>query len=176
MQGREAVGFAVAHVELVRELVDHDVVAGHARILVARHGDVLVGKDHGAAQPRLARHGIVGEVDDAGFVHDLALGRELRRIHDHVRPAVVPLDAEFEHEDRGLRGDVQAHLVGDLEAVGPASSASSAMKASRQGLEPRLLGGIEAAHEKPLPHQEGEAATRLTEPDPSTDLFRAGSP
>jgi hypothetical protein len=115
MQRRKSVRIAVAHVELVRELVDHDVVAGHALLAVAGECHVLVREDDRTAEPRLARHGIVGEVDHARLVDDLALGGELARVHDDLAPALEPFDAELEHEDAGLRRDLDLHPRRDFE-------------------------------------------------------------
>ena len=78
MQRREAVGIAVEHVELVRELVDDHVVARHARLDIRGHRHVLVRQDHRPAEPGLARHGVARHVHHARLVDGLALGSELR--------------------------------------------------------------------------------------------------
>jgi hypothetical protein len=148
VQRRKAVGIAVAHVELVRELVDHHVVARHAQLLVGGHRHVFVREDHRPAEPRLAGHRVLREVDDARFVHFLALRGELRRIDDHLRPAVVPLDAELEDQDRGLRRDLDHHEVGDLEVVG-AGEVLGGEEAFGDRAQALRCVVIDSAHEQP---------------------------
>ncbi len=99
------------HVDLVREFVDHHVVAALG------HAHVLPGEDHRPARPGFARELLVEGVHDAVLVHFFLAHAELARIDDDADPAVVDVQAEIENRQAGLRGDREAYIVRELEAV-----------------------------------------------------------
>src|SRR5258706_7345707 len=156
-----------------------------------------MGRDQGAAEPRLARHRIVREMNDARLVDDLAFGGELARVDDDLRPALVTFEAELEHEDGGWRRELHAHRLEDLEVVRPgevlarektlahpaqplgiAAWDAAHEKPRRRGFAPQRRvdrnGGVGAA--KPAEHQEGASPSRFTDPEPAMRLSTVGSP
>ena len=107
MQRREAVRLAVQHVELVRELVDHDVDA----VGIFGLRDVGPRQDDRALQPRLAGVGLVALMHDTGFVDVLMTRHEFRGIDDDLAPAAIVLEPEIQDQRAGLDGDMQAHRL-----------------------------------------------------------------
>ncbi|CAM2150903.1 hypothetical protein PT2222_250027 [Paraburkholderia tropica] len=113
IKGRMTVGFAVEHVDLVRELVDDDVVG----VAAVGHLRVFPREDHRAAFPRLAARVVLDFMHHAVLVlHGLA-DHKLARIDDHAHPALVQIEREIQHGQRGLGGDRHGHGVGKFEIV-----------------------------------------------------------
>ena len=92
-----AVRVAVEHVELVRHLVDDDVVA----VAAPRGLHVLEGEDDRSAEPRLPASLLLPSMLDARVVHLVPARNEARGI-DHHRPP-GPVGVEPEGEDRQAR-------------------------------------------------------------------------
>lgn len=116
---RDAVRFAVEHVELVGELVHDDVVRLH--VGSGQHAaqfDVLPRQQDQAVGRRLAAGFLAHVVHDAVFVHRLAADQELAGVENHAAPAPVPRNPQFEDGHARLRGDADHHLVGERQAVG----------------------------------------------------------
>src|SRR5262245_21637840 len=88
---------AAVHVDLVRELVDHDVVASLG------HADVLPREDHRASRPRLAGELFLEGMDDAVLVDFLLLHAEFSGVDDDPDPALVDVEAQVEDGQAGLR-------------------------------------------------------------------------
>ena len=99
----------------MRELVDHDVVAPVGRL--AGVADVAPRQHHRAAFHGLAGQHLVVLVHDAVVVDDLAPRQHRVGVHDDADEAVVPVEAQPQHRQAGLRGDGHGHGVGDVQAV-----------------------------------------------------------
>ena len=108
-QRRHAVGVALAHVHHVHELVDDDVVADLGRL--AGLVDVAPGEHHRPAVHRLAGQFFLVLVHDAVVVDELTLCDHRVCMHDDALEAVVPVQAELQRRQTGLRGDRDGHLV-----------------------------------------------------------------
>ncbi len=117
---RVAVGLAVQHVDLVGELVDHDVVPGLAAGLGGRGAelDVLPREGDRPAGPRLARKLVVPFVHHAVVVQLLPAHPELAGVDDDAHPAVVEIEPEIEDRQARLQRDRDPDLVGQLEVAG----------------------------------------------------------
>jgi hypothetical protein len=116
----EPVGLALEHVDLVGELVDHDVVSGLA---AGRRGrrpelDVLPRERDRPAGPRLARELVVPFVHHAVLVQLLPAHPELAGVDDDAHPAVVEIQPEIEDRQARLQRDRDPDRVGQLEAAG----------------------------------------------------------
>src|SRR5438552_991129 len=114
-QRRHAIGDAVAHVEHMRELVDHDVVAPLGGL--AGGLDIAPRQHHRAAFHRLAGQRLVVVVNDARFVHHLAPRDDLVAVHHDADEAIVAIEPEPQHRQAGLRRDRHRDLVADLKAL-----------------------------------------------------------
>ena len=113
---RDAIRRAVAHVELVRKLVDHEI---HSRALeVARAQDVGPRQQHRSTLPRFAGDFVIANVDDAGLVLVFDPRTELVRIDDDVAPPIVSIGVETKHENARLDRDDHAHQRRHLEVPG----------------------------------------------------------
>lgn len=112
-KGRMAIGRAAHHVDLVRELVDHDVV----RVRAVRHLHVFPRQDHRPAFPRFAARVVLDLVHDAVLVLDRLADHEFARIDDDADPAAIQLEAEVQHGHARLRGDADDDRVGEFEPV-----------------------------------------------------------
>jgi hypothetical protein len=115
-QRRDAVGDAVAHVQDVRELMDHDVVAPVGRLAAAVH--VVPRQHERPAFHRLAAQLFLELMHDADLVDDFALRDDRIGVHDDALETAVPVEAEAQHGQAGLCRDRHRHLVVDGEAVG----------------------------------------------------------
>ncbi len=94
MQRRHAVGFAVEHVELVRQLVRDDVESLAPAALL----DLAPRENDGPLLPRLAAQHVVAGVHDAVLVDDLAVPHdEFVGMDDDRREARVAVDSELEN-------------------------------------------------------------------------------
>ena len=115
-QNRRAIAGAGLLVQLVGELVQHDVVAV---VNVGGAGDHTVpGQDHHVARPRFAKAGL-RLVVGPGPSRVRATGRHQigRRIHQDGDEVRIIVGLAMEEQDAGLRGDRDPNLVGDLEAA-----------------------------------------------------------
>ncbi len=106
---------AVEHVEPVRELVEHHVVAAAGVAGLVLHG--VPDDGHGSVQLGLTedRHGAVGH--DAGDLGVLAGQHHRRRVHEHGVDPTERVIGQAQDEHAGLGRDHHLDLVGDLEAV-----------------------------------------------------------
>lgn len=110
-QRRHPVGLAGQQVQLVREFVDdHIEGAVGARRIAPR-------EDHRPALPGLADRLLDVFVHDAVLVHALALDGETGRVDDDFVPAFVQGGRQVQYRQGGLRGDRQAHEIGDFQPV-----------------------------------------------------------
>jgi len=165
-----------AHVQLVRELVDHQVVAALQPRSVAHH--VRPGQHHGAALHGLADQRLGPAVHHAGLVDRLARRQHLVRVHDDADEVLVPVQrglAPVQQGQAGLRRNVDGHGIGHFQAMGAvelflvqeqgAERAQLALLGQRQagqegvalqGLQPKLCrnvghGGHGGTHTAPEP-------------------------
>jgi hypothetical protein len=132
-QGRCTVGalaaLNAAHVELVGELVDHDVLA--FRCQFAGVGDVLPAQHHRAAVHGFAGQHLAVAVHHARTVGDFALGHGGTGLHHDADKVAVPVEhlhrvaretargqAHVQQRQAGLCRDAQCHGVGDVQAMG----------------------------------------------------------
>src|SRR3569623_472517 len=98
--GRNPIGVAVQHVELVGKLVQFDVdVVGQAADL-----DVGERQDQRAAVPGFARQDVARMVHHPGLIHLLAGAQELIGIEKDFAPAAVAVLAKVERQQAGLQG------------------------------------------------------------------------
>ena len=108
---------AVLLVQLVGELVQHDVVPV-VDVRGARH-HAVPGQDHHVARPRFAQAGLrrlIGEAMRRSAPARHEIGRRIDQDGDEAR-VVVRLAVKEQHA--GLRGDRDADLVGDRQAAAP---------------------------------------------------------
>src|SRR4029079_13969227 len=111
---RHAVDLAVQHVDLVRELVNADVVALAPATLL----DLAPGEQNGSLLPCLAAQKVVPRWHDSIVVDDLAVAdEELIRIEHDRREGRVTVETEIQDRQRAEHRDAHAHLVGDRETV-----------------------------------------------------------
>lgn len=136
-QPGQAIDAAVFHVELVRELVDHDIDALGTVVLVEPR------QQHRSALPGFAEHFVLVFVQHAGFVDLLARDHEVTRIHDHAHPACVRLQADVEHRQAGLQRDRQQHVVVQDQTLG-AVKLLGGEKRERQRAQALTLARVEA--------------------------------
>ena len=114
---RRAIDAAGCHVELVSELVQHDVAE---RLLATAREDGVPGEDDGAAEHRLTDHGATVTDRCARLLEECegARRRDQRgRIDEDRRDVGEPIVGVIEGEDAGLRSDRDLHLLGELEAT-----------------------------------------------------------
>ena len=113
VQGRKTVGIAVEHVELVRELVDDQVVA----FPPAAGQYARPGKNHRPLVPGFAAVLAVPLVLHAAGIA-VALGtEEVVGVEDDFVEALVPVEfAQVQQRQLGLRREKQALLVVEIDA------------------------------------------------------------
>ena len=91
--------------------MDHDVDRGVVRQRVP-------GEDHRAAGHRLAGEIVLPLVHHAVLVDLAPAHAKVAGIDDDPVPAGIPVEAELEDRQARLRGDREAHDVGDLQLMG----------------------------------------------------------
>ena len=96
-----AVRVAVEHVELVRHLMDDDVVA----VAAPRGLHVLEGEDDRSAEPRLPASLLLPSMLDPRLVHLVPARNEARGIDHHRPPGPVGVEPEGEDRQARLRRD-----------------------------------------------------------------------
>ncbi len=110
-QRRHAVEATVEQIELVRDLVHHDLIARFRRL--GSLDAVFQRQDHRPLFPAFARQFVIPLVQHAAvFVQMLAPHAKAARIHDHLVPAAQPLVAQIPHRRTAQHGDQQAVAVG----------------------------------------------------------------
>ena len=111
-QPRVAVHFAVAHVQLVGEFVNHHVDAVKGVFCVEPR------QQHRTAFPGFAEDFVVVFMHHAIFVGDPAGNDEITGINDDADPVGVGVDTDIQYWQAGLQGDGQKNVVGDEQPFG----------------------------------------------------------
>ncbi len=155
-QRRRAVGRAVDHVELVREFVDHHVVAR----MGAGGVGIGPGQHDRTTLHRLAGEFVVVLVHDAGLVDLFARCDEAIGIHDDFDEIAVAGQAQMQCGQAGLQRDRDAHFVVDHEAGGAAERLGREKRLAL-ALQQRAFGLVQMVEER----QTGRDALPLREVD-----------
>ena len=113
MQRREAVGRAVEGVELVRALVDHQVLVGRRRAF-----NRLPGQHHRPLGDGLAAEIGLAAVHHAGFIFVFLVHAKVGGIEHDAVPAVVPIQTQMQHRHAGPQRNERAHRRRNLDAGG----------------------------------------------------------
>ena len=114
-QGRATIGLAIAHIELVNELVNHHVVALRRRLSRCGH----VGPTQ-CDRPHL--HGLAAQlfgvaVHYASLVGHFSARQHGTGVHHNALEVVVPMQAQVQHRQAGLCGNRHGHRIRHLQAM-----------------------------------------------------------
>ncbi|MEN9774642.1 MAG: hypothetical protein RL322_1712 [Pseudomonadota bacterium] len=119
-QERDAVGFAIQHVEFVDEFVDHNTCAGGCAGI-----QVGPGEDHGAAVHRLAREFLDRFVHDPRFVDSTARREKSVRVDDDLDEIIIGLDPDLDDGQAGLERDSGSNRIVNDKSVRAAEGLST---------------------------------------------------
>lgn len=115
MQGRAAVGAIRQHVQLVRHLMNDDVVTWFPACVP----HILPGEDDRPLQPGLATQGVAVGVDHASLVLVFPVRYELGGIENHGAPSPIPVQTQIENGQGGYGRHAQLHgVINDQTASG----------------------------------------------------------